>query len=229
MAIKELTVPDIGPVRFQKRRGTRSIRIYISGSEVRVTLPHWVSYSQALEFASKRAEWIKKHRQTSPVLAEGSIIGKQHRIVRGSGSLRTRVTDTEVIVTMPENASLDDVHIQERLVKACERALLRESQQLVIPRLQDLAFEHGIEINNIAVKKLKRRWGSCDHQANIVLNVYLVQLPWEFIDYVLLHELAHVQHLNHSTEFWQQLKELYPASVQLKKAIKDYHPQLMPN
>ncbi len=228
MAVKELAVPDVGTVRFQKRRGTRSIRIHISGSDVRVTLPHWVTYREALLFVRKRAEWINDHLVDEIHIAEGSIIGKKHIVAVRPGTLRVRVTQDKVIVTKPPEQSLEDPVVKARLTKACERALAQECEQLIFPRLKDLAFEHGIEPQSIKTKKLKRRWGSCDRHRNIVLNIYLAQLPWECIDYVLLHELTHIEYFDHSRAFWSRLEELTPNAKQLRKTIKDYHPQLMP-
>ncbi len=72
-------------------------------------------------------------------------------------------------------------------------------------RLYCLAKEHGFICNNVAIRKQRTRWGSCSHKNNISLNMKLVLLPGELIDYVMLHELVHTRIPNHSKNFWAEL------------------------
>ena len=78
----------------------------------------------------------------------------------------------------------------------------------------------------MAVKRLKSRWGSCDQHTNIILNIFLMQLPWECIDYVLLHELTHTNVLHHGPDFWLAMTQVLPNVTQLRKAMRDYQPIL---
>ena len=68
------------------------------------------------------------------------------------------------------------------------------------------------------------RWGSCDSKRNIVLNLYLMELPWELIDYVLFHELTHTEVLRHGPDFWSAMKRVLPDVQRRRKAIKSYRP-----
>jgi len=72
-------------------------------------------------------------------------------------------------------------------------------------RLYNLAKEHGFTCNNISIREQRTRWGSCSHKNNISLNMKLVLLPEELIDYVMLHELVHTRIDNHSQKFWAEL------------------------
>ncbi|MFC2004633.1 M48 family metallopeptidase, partial [Chloroflexota bacterium] len=72
-------------------------------------------------------------------------------------------------------------------------------------RLYHLAKEHGFTYNNVSIREQRTRWGSCSHKNNISLNLKLVLLPKELIDYVMLHELVHTRIHNHSKEFWTEL------------------------
>ncbi len=76
-------------------------------------------------------------------------------------------------------------------------------------RLEDglsyIARKHGFIYNKVYIRNQKTRWGSCSHKNNISLNLKLVLLPKELIDYVMLHELVHTRIHNHSQKFWAEL------------------------
>jgi predicted metal-dependent hydrolase len=232
MAIKQLEVEGVGVVRFQKRRGTRSVRLHIQGHQVQVTLPHWISYQEAIRFVKSRADWIREHRTDKQIVAHGSLIGKQFQLFIEQENVekpKTRVLDKVVRVILPKNMTVESDEAQLVIQKACERALTKEAKELLTPRIHDLAYEYGFAYNSLQFKKLKRRWGSCDQQKHIILNIYLTQLPWDYIDYVLLHELTHTEHLHHGADFWEKLQSVKPNAKQIRKAMKDYHPQLLPH
>ncbi len=230
MAVKRLEVPEIGEVTLQKRRGTRSVRIHINGNEVRVTLPHWISYSQALKFIQTRKKWIKENRKEAPFLTHGTYVGKQHRITleeKPVKNIRSKLKSGVIAVSAPHSTDVSAPSVQMKLGKIAERALLKESEALIKPRIEDLALEYDFDYGSISFKKLKTRWGSCDHESNIVINIYLVQLPWQLIDYVLVHELAHTKHHDHSPKFWSEVEECLPNFKDLRKQMKKFHPHII--
>ncbi len=80
-----------------------------------------------------------------------------------------------------------------------------DARERLTDRLYHLAKEHGFTCNNVSIREQKTRWGSCSHKNNISLNLKLVLLPKELIDYVMLHELVHTKIHNHSKKFWAEL------------------------
>jgi len=80
-----------------------------------------------------------------------------------------------------------------------------DARKRLTDRLYHLAKEHGFTCNNISIREQRTRWGSCSHKNNISLNLKLVLLPKELIDYVILHELVHTRIHNHSKKFWAEL------------------------
>jgi predicted metal-dependent hydrolase len=230
MAQKVINVPDIGPVVFQKRGNTRSVRLHIQGSRVKVTLPTRVPYAFAEKFVQSRKDWILENLQPATAISEGAYIGKNHRVAithKETSRPSSRVNEHNISVILPTGLDPQSSEAQRIIVKACERALLQETSDLVIPRLQDLAYEHGFDLKSASAKRLRSRWGSCDSHHNIVLNSYLAQLPWPLIDYVLIHELAHTKHLNHGPAFWQEVVAILPDYKELRKATKAYSPHVI--
>ena len=111
----------------------------------------------------------------------------------------------------------------EELIKTqIEAQLKREAKSFLPKRTRDLATEKGIAIGKISVRSTKSRWGSCSHNNDISLSIYLMTLPDELIDYVICHELAHVKEKNHSKNFWAHLEQLLPGARKMDKEMKKY-------
>ena len=77
-------------------------------------------------------------------------------------------------------------------------------------RLEQLSKESGLVYNRLTVRAQKTRWGSCSAKKNINLNYRLLFINKHLVDYILLHELVHTIHMNHSNAFWTSLKLLIP-------------------
>jgi predicted metal-dependent hydrolase len=91
-----------------------------------------------------------------------------------------------------------------------ERALRQQAARELPERLGALAAQHGFTVKAVSVRGQRTRWGSCSPSGRISLNWRLVQLPASVADYVLLHELAHLKHLNHSARFWREVERICP-------------------
>lgn len=232
MATKKIELAGVGLVTLVKRSGSRSIRLTVTQSGVRVSMPKWTPYSTGQAFAKQHADWIVAElaKQTGPRLESGQRIGKMHNLrfeyVSEDQSTTSRVTGTEIVVKMRIGESTDSPTVQERAEKAAIRALKREGERLLPPRLAGLATKYNKRYASVNVKRLKRRWGSCDSKQNIALNLFLMELPWEYIDYVLLHELAHTVEMNHGPDFWHELTAMLPRARDISKQLRDRQPAI---
>ena len=234
MATKQVTLEGIGAVTLYKRRGNRSLRLSIgAGGEVRVSMPHWLPYKAGAQFAASRALWIEANRpKTAGVLLEhGHAIGKAHHIYFEASptadKVTTRVADSVIRITHPTTLSRADSAVQRAAQRAGLRALKQEAEALLPRRLRDLAAQHDYSYSSVQVKQLKSRWGSCSSHQEITLNLFLMQLPWHLIDYVLMHELAHTKVMQHGTPFWQEMLQHNPAAKRLRKEIGQHQPILI--
>ncbi|HSX37035.1 MAG TPA: YgjP-like metallopeptidase domain-containing protein [Patescibacteria group bacterium] len=235
MAFRQFELENGLSIKIYKRKGSRSLRLSVSPTgTVRVSMPPWAPYSAGLSFAQTRYLWIQKQMPASPgILAHGQPIGKAHHLVfaakAGLTRPSTRLVGSEVTVSHPPELSHSDHKVQLAAATASVRALKLQAEQLLPGRLQALATQHGFAFKSLKIKRLKSRWGSCDQQKNIVLNLYLMQLPWEYIDYVLLHELAHTKVLRHGSPFWSELEKLLPEAKTLRRNMRAWQPVLMTN
>ncbi|MDR1342460.1 MAG: M48 family metallopeptidase [Prevotellaceae bacterium] len=80
-----------------------------------------------------------------------------------------------------------------------------QANQLLPARVAALAARHGFSYSKISIKNIHSRWGSCSVQNNLNFSIYLMHLPDDLVDYVILHELCHTVHKNHGPKFWALL------------------------
>lgn len=223
MAQKVVEIEGIGDVVIRKRRGSKHLRITIaSHGKVQVSMPAWTPYSTGISFARSRIDWIttEKSKHLITPFFEGCQIGKAHRVYFKAQAKSVRTMGTQIIAPIDYQSA--------NLTLACDRALKKQAESLLPQRLAYLASKHGFEFKAVQVKKMRSRWGSCSSEQVVALNIYLMQLPWHLIDYVLLHELVHTKHLNHSARFWAELIACMPNAKTIKKELRHYHTQVMP-
>ncbi len=230
MSVKQIAVDDIGIVSLYKRRGTKSLKISLTHTGlVRVSMPTWVSYATALTFVESRKDWILAERPAQTLILQGRQIGKAHHIhfeASTGDSVSSRVTGNQVRVLLPTGMRWDSSESQAAATTGAVKALKKEAAMLLPKRLQTLADEHGFTYASVGVKRLKGRWGSCDQHQNIILNCFLMDLPWDLIDYVLLHELTHTKIMAHGPEFWAHMATVLPTIAEARKQIKLHKPAL---
>jgi predicted metal-dependent hydrolase len=233
MATKQVIIDGIGPVSIYKRKGNRTIRLSIRpDGEVRVSIPAWLPYAAGVKFATSRKDWIARNRQTAPMtLAHGHRVGKAHRLSlepHATDKITTRLDGNEIRVLYPLTTDPGSKYVQAAAEKAAVRALKKEAESLLPQRLRDLATQTGFHYTSVHVKRLKSRWGSCSSHQEITLNIFLMQLPWHLIDYVLVHELVHTKVMQHGAPFWAEFEKHLPSAKARRREIHSHQPILMP-
>lgn len=230
---KQFDLPDVGPITVRKHPQARSVRLSVdSGGAIRVSIPRWLPYAAGIEMANRQRPWIQKQleRHPSKFLEHGFRIGKAHRLsFKVNNELsepKTRTTGNDVLIQFPDTLNASDSTVQAAATKAAVRILRQEAETLLPQRLKTISQHTGLEYRSVSVRQLKTRWGSCDAKKHITLNIFLMQLPWQLIDYVLVHELAHTEELNHSAAFWAIVENCIPGGKQLRRELKQHRPQL---
>ena len=226
MKSKQFVIDDQLTVLVSKRSSSRRIRLSIAGDgTVKVSIPKWLPYSTALAFVSSKRDWINKKLPEPNILMNGRRIGKNHRLVfkkSDKNTITTRINNFDAVVFFPQNLSPNDPKVQLAAKRVIKKALSSQANHLLPIRLDQLAAKYGYNYSGLRIKSLKTRWGSCDSQKVITLNLYLMELPWELIDYVLLHELNHTVVMAHGPKFWEAIEEKLPNYKELRKQIKIY-------
>lgn len=232
MASRQLFLKDVGPVTIVKRRCNNSLRLSVKADrQVQLSMPYWTPYLIGESFIRNRKDWILSQLDKIPEnrLAHGDRIGKNHRLYfLPSTSKRVNVSVSSTEIRLKSSYPINHELLQSKALAACEKALKMQCEELLLRRAKDLSGIYGLHYNKIRFRKLASRWGSCSSQKNITFSIYLIQLPWQLIDYVILHELVHLEHMNHSQDFWRLLTKLMPQAKKLRREIKTHNPSIQP-
>lgn len=224
MAVKEFELSGIGKIRVQKRRGSRSMRIKLSqDGSVTVGIPNWVPYKLALDYAKKQSEWIIKNRVIKEQFSHGQKIGKIHTInfiEYDKKTPKVKILDQTICVYKPVNLTENDEQIQKAIEKGAKKALKKQTH-LLEEEIYKIAENLGYKFDSLNYKFMKSKWGSCNSNKCITLNYRLLDLPKHLIEYVMVHELVHLNHLNHSSDFWNELSNILPDYKTRKLELKN--------
>ena len=95
--------------------------------------------------------------------------------------------------------------------------------EIINNRIKQYAERTGLKYTNISITSAKKRWGSCSLKGRLNFTWRLVMTPLAVVDYVIVHELAHLEEHNHSSRFWQKVRVLLPNYLQAKQWLKNNH------
>ena len=93
-------------------------------------------------------------------------------------------------------------------------------KEYILKRMAYFSQEMGLEYEKVKFRKMKSRWGSCSSKGSITLNTHLLKLPSELVDYIVVHELAHLKYMNHSKDFHALVERYLPNQKELRKKFR---------
>lgn len=196
-----------------------SLRIMEHEGKVKLTMPKRYSMEKALAFAHERKIWIANHQHLlthRALLRHGEtipIFGQPQLIVHRAG-MRTS--------TYEENGQLIvggmEAHVSGRIKRYLKQRMKTYCTQKTREFARMLTIEH--RLHTITIRETSSRWGSCSSSGNISLCWRLIFAPKEVLDYVILHEVAHLIEMNHSAAFWQIVATIDPDYVRHKKWLR---------
>lgn len=136
-------------------------------------------------------------------MAERFIEERKNWIIEKIDELKKTTSDLRPVMDKKE-------HKKEK-----ERA-----RKIIAGRVHHFGDLYGFKFNRIAIRSQRTRWGSCTRDGNLNFNYKLIYLPVEIMDYVIVHELCHLDELNHSKKFWFLVSEIVPNYRELRKELK---------
>ena len=160
---------------------------------------------------------------------DGMKIGKSHTLnvkISSLKDLKVSRHGQKITVELPENKDLNDPEVV-RAIRDVEISALRLEAKSYLPkRLAFLSNELDLHYDKVRFSHASGRWGSCSSKGTISLNIALMKLPFELIDYVIIHELSHTRHMNHSSEFWKLVESVDPDYKNHRRTLKAENPSI---
>ena len=190
-----------------RRARRRTIGLTIDHRGLRVGAPHRAALSDVETLIRKHGDWVaqkldewRDRRRPAPLrIADGTqlpYLGRSLRLRVTAGSTLVNWTQEDLPTLTLRLRSPDDA---ERLLG---KALRQKALELFTPRLAHHAARFGIAAPRLSLSSARTRWGSCSLKTGIRLNWRLIHFPEHIIDYVIVHELAHLREMNHGHRFW---------------------------
>lgn len=212
MPNKVVHYKSIGQVTFNPNRRSKSMKISVRPDKsVLVSYPFFVKEKEILTFLAKHESWVIQQQQKAGEkrkrFREGMVIKTRIHTIEFHLSHRSYIEPKGDVLKFYA-PSFQDEEVQLDIEHMLTKVYRLEAHIILPRRLQELARQHGFSYNQVSIRNNKRSWGSCSSRNNISLNLQMMKLPDELIDYILLHELVHTEIKDHSQRFWQRLGEL---------------------
>ena len=214
-------------IRESARARRLSIKVFPRGG-VEVVVPRRTRASDVAAFVAENAEWIRNARDSFaaqhnpepfalPQEIELPAIGRRFtvRYVDKPGS-SVRYQSAADCVTVSGN-----IGNEKLCVAALRRFLAGVARREFAPRLENLATLTGIGFSRLQVRAQRTCWGSRSSSGTLSLNLCLLFLPPELVRYLMIHELCHGRHMNHSKRFWNLVARFEPRYRELDKALAE--------
>jgi len=106
------------------------------------------------------------------------------------------------------------------VITALKKHLKQKARKYLMAKLDQLCQTTQLSYSALSIRDTQSRWGSCSAKKRISLNFKLLFLPPDIVEYVLIHELCHTRHLNHSTHFWQLVERFCPKYLEMRQKLK---------
>lgn len=234
----QLSIRD-QPIPYEERRSAhyRRITLSILDDRLRISVPKNVSDKQLQGVLLDQQEWILKHwlAKQDPQKRTPRYIDGEYFLYRGNNvELKIRKHQGEKVKIFLEGQVLEVYLPQNLQDRDCapnvQAALLTwykaQAYRVLQHKLDNQAQRMKVIFQTFRLKEQKTRWGSCSSKGNLNLNWRIIMAPDAAIDYIIIHELAHLTHLNHSKKFWQRVAEFMPEYAHWKKWFKDHGQEL---
>lgn len=227
MSGKVVQFKKIGDVTFSKNRRSKNIKISVKPDKsVLVSFPFYCSSKDVLTFVQNNEEWIwqqqrKMESRRNKIDINSDIKTKLHRVtfILGDKYNIDIKKETVKISVTDFNSDRSQDYIEDILTQIYRF----EAKKILPPKLQYLAEKYGFQFQKVTIRNNKRNWGSCSSKNNISLNLQMMKLPDNLIDYILLHELVHTEIKNHGENFWKKLNNITNNQArELAKQVKQY-------
>ena len=202
----------------------KSLSLTISKEgELIVHAPKRLNMNEILKFISEKEKWIvtKQKEIQDKLYINKSIInyeeflflGNKYQIQTINGLKKVELAENQILV--PNGEKLD-------ILNKLRKWYILNASKILKERIEYFSDIMQIDFATIKISNSKSRWGSCDSLRNIKLNFRLIMLPHKVIDFVIIHELAHILEFNHSKDFYRIIQTIMPNYKIQQRYLKNH-------
>lgn len=232
---KTVCHPVLGEITVSRtRRATRIALSVRPDGSIRLSYPFFVTQRRAMQFLDSRVDWIASVREklarkypAEPIV---EFRTPRHTLCLNpspENKVSVKIKNGLIAVSYPETLAPESDEVQSVVEKGIVEALRIEARELLPDMTGRLAARHGFRCGEVRVKASRSKWGSCTARDDINLSLFLVLLPPHLIEYVVLHELCHTVHKNHSQAFHSLLDSVCGGrSRELNRELKAFRPDV---
>jgi predicted metal-dependent hydrolase len=205
----------------------KSARLTVDDGTVTIAVPVGLATDRINKIILDKTRWVKEklylHQQTMPVSNKEFVsgeafpyLGRNYRLKIASGAFQpVKLKQGRLIVTLPK-----DVASPELIRNALVRWYRFQAQQRFAEKVKRYASVVGVKPTAVGIQTFKSRWGSCNVRGEILFHWKVVLAPHRIVDYVVVHELCHLKHHDHSAAFWKSVERLMPDYLECKEWLK---------
>ncbi len=211
-------------VRPSPRARRLAVRV-LPGGRVEIVVPRGTRPRTIEQFVTRHRPWIERkialYRPAEPAPADGlperiqfSASGRTYELQFVESAQSPRISADGAVLR------LHGARARPALLRhVLQRFTMREAHATLAPWLAGLAASTGLQYDRVQIRRQRTRWGSCSRRGTISLNACLLFQPPAVVNYLLIHELAHTRHMNHSRRFWRLVEQLEPGWRELDASL----------
>lgn len=229
------------PFTYHLERAKRkTVGFIVDERGVTVRAPRWVSVSEIEKMLQTKEDWIQKkltefHNWQKEVGLQSVHFVDGAKLPYLGRPLTLRLEPAAKTVFYSEGASGAELIVgasketdESRIKDWVQVWFKKEAERYLGARIQEIANRALVSFSGWGLSGAKGRWGSCSSDRRIRLNWRLIHLDKALIDYVIAHELAHLDEMNHSARFWKRVGEIYPDYESARRALKGVYIPTLP-
>ena len=201
---------------IKSKRRTLSLSIN-ENAELIVRAPNQISNKQIEEFIIEKSKWINKNKNLMQSRINEMNDSDSDYLFLGNIYPLIKVNEDPNKIDFNGTEFITSIENQDKFKSSLKSWYKIKFKEIAIPRLNYFSDKYNLKINQVRFKNQKTLWGSCSSKNNINLNYLLVMAPMLVIDYVIIHELVHTVHKNHSENFWNAVEAIMPDYKKAKK------------
>jgi predicted metal-dependent hydrolase len=211
------------PFSIKVNRLAKRIILRVSNDgDIKITIPHKRLEKEAIKLVQKKADWIATHlnkiqkqlESRPKVIDEIQFLGNRYPI--------NIVKDSKLKLKFKTNSF--DLHIgdhnYEHVRGELKKWYIKQARKIIPTLIEN--FGYSGRVKRIAIKGQKTCWGSCSTKNNLNFNWKLMMAPMEVMNYVVAHEITHLDHMNHSIRFWSAVQEKCPDYLRHRGWLKQH-------